>query len=139
MQSKAKQSKARQCKAKQCNAKQSYSKQSKAKLGKAKQSKAMQSKAYQAMQSKAKQSIAKRPFIVLSFSLGLSASARGLLGLPFSRLCASPPLAMRAFLLPSRGAVNEPASSVEQPDASNAPSSVEQPAHSFTSIHAVNR
>ena len=46
---------------------------------------------------------------------------------------------MRAFFASSQGAVNEPASSVEQPDANNAPSSVEQPAHSFTSIHAVNR
>ena len=75
----------------------------------------------------------------LLFSVGLSASARGFLCLLVLRRCASPLHAMRAFLVPSRGAVNEPASSVEQPVASNAPSSVEQPAHSFTSIHAVNR
>ena len=58
---------------------------------------------------------------------------------------------MRAFLRPSRGDVDEPASSGEQPGESIARSSVEQPAENiarstseqsaatFTSIEAVNR
>jgi len=46
---------------------------------------------------------------------------------------------MRAFLRPSSGEVNEPASSVEQPAESNARSSFEQPAETLTSIEAVNR
>ena len=44
---------------------------------------------------------------------------------------------MRSFFLPSRGDVNAPARSVEQPAASHAPSSLEQPADSFTSINAL--
>ena len=44
---------------------------------------------------------------------------------------------MRAFFLPSRGDVNAPARSVEQPAASHVPSSLEQPADSFTSINAL--
>ena len=53
-----------------------------------------------------------------------SLSARGLFG-------------MRAFFLPSRGDVNAPARSVEQPAASHVPSSLEQPADPFTSINAL--
>ena len=56
------------------------------------------------------------------FVFSLSAPAgRGLFG-------------MRAFFLPSRGDVNAPARSVEQPAASHVPSTLEQPADSFTSI-----
>ena len=44
---------------------------------------------------------------------------------------------MRAFFLPSRGDVNAPARSVEQPAASHVPSSLEQPAYPFTSINAL--
>ena len=44
---------------------------------------------------------------------------------------------MRSFLLPSRGDANAPARSVEQPAASEVPSSLEQPADSFTSINAL--
>ena len=45
--------------------------------------------------------------------------------------------AMRAFLRPSSGEVNEPASSVEQPAESNARSTVEQPAQTFATIEAL--
>ena len=44
---------------------------------------------------------------------------------------------MRAFFLPSRGDVNAPARSVEQPAASHVMSSLEQPADPFTSINAL--
>ena len=44
---------------------------------------------------------------------------------------------MRAALLPSRGDVNAPARSVEQPAANHVPSSLEQPADPFTSINAL--
>ena len=44
---------------------------------------------------------------------------------------------MRAFFLASRGDVNAPTRSVEQPAASHAPSSLEQPADPLTSINAL--
>ena len=44
---------------------------------------------------------------------------------------------MRAFFLASRGDVNAPARSVEQPAARHVPSSLEQPADPFTSINAL--
>ena len=44
---------------------------------------------------------------------------------------------MRAFLLPSRGDANAPTRSVDQPAASQVPSSLEQPADPFTSINAL--
>ena len=46
---------------------------------------------------------------------------------------------MRAFFRTSSGEANEAASRVAQPAASNAPSSVEQPAEAFVSIEAVKR
>ena len=44
---------------------------------------------------------------------------------------------MRASFLASRGDVNAPARSVEQPAAIHVPSSLEQPADPFTSINAL--
>ena len=47
--------------------------------------------------------------------------------------------AMRAFLRTSSGEARDPASSVEHPAENSVPSSVEQPAETFSSIAAVNR
>ena len=46
---------------------------------------------------------------------------------------------MRAFLRTSSGEARDPRSSVEQPAENTVPSSVEQPAQTFSSIAAVNR
>ena len=108
----------------QSNAKQSEAKQSNAQHCKAKQRKAAQSNTNQSgvlLLSHGSSFGSQITFLFFSLS---APAGRGLFG-------------MRAFFLPSRGDVNAPARSVEQPAASRVPSSLEQPADPFASINAL--